>query len=88
MGRLINAEPYKDCMIVANDEDKGICVNGIPTVDAVPVIRCKDCQYAEPTHDTKGRPCYDTIYCERNDLQAIANWFCADGRKKDGDRDE
>lgn len=49
------------------------------------VVRCKDCKYAEYTHDTKGRICYDTIYCERNDLQAIANWFCADGRKKDGD---
>lgn len=49
------------------------------------VVRCKDCQYAEYTHDTKGRPCYDTIYCERNDLQAIANWFCADGKKKDGE---
>lgn len=98
MMKLIDADEYDNICREETPEQKRMTLTlkdpkkfvkailrSFPTVDAVPVIRCKDCQYAEYTHDTQGRICYDTIYCERNDLQAIVNWFCADGRKKAGD---
>lgn len=34
--RLIDAEPYMADRIVANEDDKGIAVKSIPTVDAKP----------------------------------------------------
>ena len=42
-----------------------------PTVDAVPVVRCKDCKY------------FKTWLCQNEDNSD--NWFCADGERKDGD---
>ena len=41
-----------------------------PTVDAVPVVRCKDCKY------------FKTWLCQIEDNSD--NWFCADGERKDG----
>ena len=42
-----------------------------PTVDAVPVVRCKDCKY------------FKTPLCQNENNHD--NWFCADGERKDGD---
>jgi hypothetical protein len=48
-----------------------------PTVDAVPVVRCKDCKYWHKTiYDTpKWMPCMS--------VQTSGNWFCADGVKRE-----
>ena len=42
-----------------------------PTVDAVEVVRCKDCKY------------FKTRLCENEDN--YDDWFCADGERKDDD---
>ena len=42
-----------------------------PTVDAVPVVRCKDCKY------------FKTRVCENEDN--YDDWFCADGERKEND---
>ena len=42
-----------------------------PTVDAVKVVRCKDCKY------------FNTPLCQNENKHD--NWFCADGERKDGD---
>ena len=42
-----------------------------PTVDAVPVVRCKNCKY------------FKTPLCQNEDNHD--NWFCADGERKDKD---
>ena len=41
-----------------------------PTVDAVEVVRCKDCKY------------FKTPLCQNENNHD--NWFCADGERKDG----
>ena len=46
-------------------------IEDAPTVDAVPVVRCKDCKY------------FKTWLCQNEDNSD--NWFCADGERKDGD---
>ena len=43
-------------------------IKSAPTVDAVPVIRCKDCKY------------FQTRLCENED--SYDDWFCADGERK------
>ena len=43
-------------------------IKNAPTVDAVPVIRCKDCKY------------FKTRLCENEDN--YDDWFCADGERK------
>ena len=46
-------------------------IKNAPTIDAVPVVRCKDCKY------------FKTRLCENEDSHD--DWFCADGERKDGD---
>ena len=43
-------------------------IDKAPTVDAVPVVRCKDCKY------------FKTRLCENEDNHD--DWFCADGERK------
>ena len=56
-------------------------VNGFSR-NAMPVVRCKDCKFYEPT-PSKDEP--DRGWCNGrcSDLPAVDGyWFCADGKKK------
>ena len=46
-------------------------IDCVPAVDAVPVVRCKDCRY------------YNGIKCERRDIGGyrLGHWYCADGER-------
>ena len=41
-----------------------------PTIDAVPVVRCKDCKH------------YKTIHCTCDGCCISDDWFCADGKRR------
>ena len=66
--RLIDADELKDWSeIVPLTGDGGIDINdfdeklkSMPTVDAVPVIRCKDCVYCRDTTDGTRKYCTST----------------------------
>ena len=48
------------------------------TVDAVPVVRCKDCKYHEDEE-------IGMVYCPTAFGSWVReNWFCADGKWKEG----
>ena len=48
-----------------------------PTIDAVPVVRCKDCKHGEPGACGYGVDC-DGVWHD-------ADWFCADGERRTDD---
>ena len=49
-----------------------------PTIDALPVIRCKDCKHHEDEE-------IGMVYCPNALGGWVAeNWFCADGERKEG----
>ena len=57
-----------------------------PIVDAVPVVRCKDCKY----HHWEQEPCHGKIehYCELPHMRGVEvfkEFFCYYGKRKDGD---
>lgn len=56
-------------------------IDDAPTVDAVEVVRCKDCKHAEinDNHPNKPLICFMTRMCGTTS----PNWFCADGERKD-----
>lgn len=56
-------EGFDDGVLFLMDE-----LDRAPTVDAVPVVRCKDCKY------------FKTPLCQNEDNHD--NWFCADGERK------
>lgn len=53
-----------------------------PTVDAIPVVRCKDCKHGEEVN---------SVYlCGKTRGFGIAHepgWFCADGEMKNAEND-
>ena len=78
--RLIDAnaliEEMKDCAITRQD----LYCNGYaqtfienaPTVDAVEVVRCRDCKN------------YMTIHCTCDGCCISDDWYCADGERRTG----
>lgn len=52
-------------------------IHNAPTVDAVEVIRCKDCQHSEPC-----KP-YNKVWCPKIGRYMKADAFCSEGVKKD-----
>lgn len=57
-------------------------IRALPTVDAVEVVRCKDCMYGvqEELFDLDGVNHRSTEWhCVKNDLSVVDDWFCADG---------
>jgi hypothetical protein len=51
-----------------------------PTIDAVPVVRCKECKYAmvNEHHPNKPLICGMTRMCGTTPPE----WFCADGERR------
>lgn len=67
-----------DCTYRCNEYCREIKhIINAPTVDAVPVVRCKDCIYW-----------YDGMcgrYCTLDQKEHSESYYCADGERKDGD---
>lgn len=54
-----------------------VLIADAPTIDAVEVVRCKDCRW----RNTKGCPYKNFKAAERDDDD-----FCSDGERKDNDK--
>ena len=66
---------------------KALCwaaVKTIQPVDAVPVVRCKDCGYFQANNaeevDWSGR--CTNVYVPMNGMTVDGWWFCADGKRE------
>lgn len=55
-------------------------IDNAPTVDAVPVVRCKDCRYG---YDDMGGLCCSHGVCV--DCVVPEDFFCRYGKRKGGD---
>lgn len=81
MTRLINIE---DAALLKTVADGGLSakalwrrINAQPTIDAVPVTRCKDCRW--------GREVCGNIECNFDVPEYHGyDWYCANGDKKNG----
>lgn len=64
-------------------------IDNQPTIDAVPVIRCKDCRYYEVyerKYDGSADKRFKPSICTRAYEYAVTkapNWFCADAEPKE-----
>ena len=61
-------------------------IDNAPTIDAVPVVRCKDCKFA---HMTYGGECkYCDAWESEESLYLDGDFFCAFGERKDEEADK
>ena len=49
-------------------------IDSAPTIDAVPVVRCKDCRWKTDFKHTAWCPC--------DEMAVNDNWYCANGERK------
>ena len=57
------------------------------TVDAVQIVRCKDCRFGE-RHNVNVIKCMMRHeFCTPEPQYHVLSWFCADGEPKDGEQD-
>ena len=80
MSRLIDA----DALLEGREDHEMISTHLIwnaTTIDAVPVIRCKDCKWFDPKH-----PCGTieplAFKCRRYGTFHIPGFFCGDGERR------
>lgn len=59
-------------------------VAALPAVDAVPVVRCKDCKHAI----IQGSFGPGTVLCRENDTIYPLNGFCSKGTKEGGEEND
>ena len=52
-------------------------IQNAPTVDAVEVVRCKDCKHRTELCGDGWHPC--------TDMAVNDNWYCADGERREDD---
>lgn len=62
-------------------------IDAAPTVDAVPVVRCRECQHWKPTGNKAGNSFSDMEYiggCEFTKYCRRESDFCSYGERKEG----
>lgn len=78
--RIYNDIPIKVFGSIKNMAAVRQIIEEAPTVDAVPVVRCKDCKHyyeGDPEHPDCG-------WCRRLICGTVApDFYCADGERKD-----
>lgn len=82
MSRLIDDDAIlpKGTRITPDNVDLATAIRFAPTVDAVPVVRCRECKYRFKNngHDKSGCPIIDNnIWMDDDD-------FCSHGERKEG----
>lgn len=86
----IEAEVCADCICRDKCDRQAYCwAKEMQSVDAVPVVRCKDCKHARKSEDA-----FDwdgvTPLCECNYSRQPNRWheYCSYGERKAGDGDD
>lgn len=71
-------EHCETCTLI-DYEDVNDLIDTAPTIDAVQVVRCKDCKHG---HECYGVGMY-SIVCEFSNYMNSPNGFCHEGKRKD-----
>ena len=84
MTRLIDADALFEQMkhrkeFVGRPSDPVCLVEDAPTIDAAPVVRCKDCK--ECYFASNRIPTEQSYVCGKHGIDVSPEWFCADGER-------
>ena len=72
-------EGWNDCLMRVKS-----MVSAAPIIDAVPVVRCKDCVHWDDDPDTYGADYGPKGKCMKSFETMRADDFCSYGKRKDG----
>ena len=63
-------------------------IDNAPTIDAVPVVRCKDCKWFDKQRRVCHDPRYGDGYANYQPPNTNDEYWCADGERKDEEADK
>ena len=85
MTRLINANALREDWLQNGENEYVYDTNAFlesidkqPTVDAVEVVRCKECKYSDQYTE-------NLVYCEEYQIVKVIDGFCNLGKRRDCD---
>ena len=88
--RLIDADALpKYTGYALSADDVAMAVENAPTIDAVPVVRCKDCRWWDKTDNGFGychaeKHCHISAHWEISIFRTYrGDHFCADGERRE-----
>ena len=81
--RLIDADALMEKYDKTTVWDSGVEINCAPTIDAVPVVRCKDCRYE--TSNQHARELTGQYWCKYKLQPCNADDFCSYGERRADD---
>ena len=82
MSRYIDADALKTKNVYSEERHEKVVpvaeIDWMPTVDAVPVVKCKDCKHGELVNSRQN------VWCKKHIPFGICtlDWFCADGERR------
>lgn len=79
--RLIDADELMEKYHKTPVWDSWVEINNAPTIDAVPVVRCKDCKHEISTADIRART--GSYWCNYKLQPCDADDFCSYGERKE-----
>ena len=85
MARLIDADTAKEYLkraIFGADQKIDAWVDAMPTVDAVPAVRCRDCKRCWHNVGTKE----SGVLCYKCPPGREDEYYCADGERRDDEK--
>ena len=82
--KLIRASDARRA-ILKEDPKLAYCIDEIPGVDAVPVVRCKDCKYYNERNEDCDHPALWVEYCSDFGLDMKPDDFCSYGERREGE---
>ena len=62
-------------------QERYMALINAPTIDAVPVVRCRECIYAT-------RPGDNIVYCDNFERDMMPDDYCSVGERKEANLDE
>ena len=79
--RLIDADALKEKKVYSLERHEKIVpvaeIDWMPTIDAVPVVRCEDCKHYRKLKMNG----IEWMECTITDTERNPDWFCADGTR-------
>lgn len=87
--RMIDADKFilalMDASLSSVDEDTILdLVDSIPTVDAVPVVRCRECKHYKSSKAGLVKSCFNDIWNQEFAVPTTPDDFCSYGERKEG----
>ena len=82
--KLLKASDVKEYfkrVIFGADQKIDAWVDSIPAVDAVEVVRCRECKHYKPSKFNSGT----AHYCAVIDGFPVEEWYCAEGQRREED---